>query len=353
MIATRFSGLSRTKAAGVLTLLGVAVLAAALASQSAAPVAGAVADPRGGDMALYEAIVTQMRAGVDYYDAAHGQLLANDYGTRSVFNWRLPTLSWLLALLPSLALGQAGLMGLAVLAGGAAGVLLHRAGGWVLAGPGAVLLMLSLAGTFAPGTVLLSEMAAGVLILLSASLYGLGQRRWGMVAGLAALLVRELAGIYILVCLYLAWRERRWSELAAWFALLCAYGLFFAWHYCQVQMHIGASDRAYADGWLQFGGVGFLVATAAFNGFFMVLPTWANGLLLPLALLGLWAWPGRKGSYAGLMVGAALGVFAVLGKPFNGYWGALYTPLLALGLPWLPWAVLDLGKALAGRPQAA
>lgn len=353
MIATRFAGWSRARAGGVLALLALALVVAVLASQAAPPVVEAVADPRGGDMALYAGIVTQMRGGADYYDAAHAQLLANDYGTQSVFNWRLPTLSWLLALLPSLAVGQGLLMALAVLAGAAAGVLLHRAGGWGLATPGAVLLMLSLAGTFAPATVLLSEMPAGVLILLSAALYGLGHWRSGMAAGFAALLIRELAGIYILVCLYLAWRNRRWSELVAWFALLCAYGVYFAVHYSAVHLHIGPGDPAYPDGWLQFGGLGFLIATAAFNGFFMILPGWVNALLLPLALLGLSAWPGRNGAHAGLMVGAALCVFAVLGKPFNTYWGALYTPLLTMGLAWLPWAMLDLGRGLVGRPVVA
>jgi hypothetical protein len=35
-----------------------------------------------------------------------------------------------------------------------------------------------------------------------------------------------------------------------------------------------------------------------------------------------------------------------VGKPFNNYWGAMYTPLLMLGLPWAMVALRDL---LTGR----
>lgn len=345
-IVTRFKAQGWASAAAMLAVLVAVVLVAIWVSldapQMAATTSVVAADQ--GDMALYAGIVEQMRGGDGYYVAAHEQLLGSGYGTQSVFNWRLPTLFWFIALFPSIGLAQIVVMVLAVGTGVAAGCLLHRQGGWVLAGPGALWLMLSLTGAFTPDAILLSELPAGLLILLSASLYGLGQRRWGMGFAVLALLLRELSGIYVLVCIYLAWREKRRGELLAWGAVLAGYGLYFIWHYAQVQAQILPTDPAYPDGWVQFGGLGFILATSAFNGYFALLPAWCHAVLLPLALLGILAMPGD--GHARLMVGAAIVVFAVIGKPFNAYWGALYTPLLAIGLAYAPFAVRDLCHAI-------
>ena len=68
---------------------------------------------------------------------------------------------------------------------------------------------------------------------------------------------------------------------------------------------------------------------------------------LPLGLLGLWAWP--KGTLALATVVVFVVLFAAVGKPFNYYWGALYTPVLMLGLGWVVAAMLD---GLRGHPAA-
>ena len=334
----------------MLALAGAAMLlclwvAAALPSVVAG---GAAASASDGDLALYRRIIQHMRDGTTYYSAAHEQLVNSGYGTQSVFNWRLPTLLWLLSKLPSLEVGQGVLMGLAVAAGTVMGRVLYREGGWRLAAPGSVVMMLSLAGAFVPGTVLLSEFPAGLLIFLSVGFYGLGHRQAGLAAGASALLVRELAGIYVLVCIWLAWRAKRWGELAGWGAVLLAYGAYFVWHYGQVQLHLEASDPGYAEGWVQFGGLRFVLATAAFNGFFAALPSVVYAALVPVALLGLRAWPGEAGARASLTVLAAIIVFAIVGKPVNDYWGLIYTPLLSLGLAWAPVAIADLVRSAIG-----
>lgn len=349
-VVTRFSGIGKAGAIGVLVLLVAAMVFMVLVSLHTTMPTGA-ADANSGDLALYRKIVEQMREGTNYYAAAHDQLVANGYGTLSVFNWRTPLLPSLVSLFPSLAMAQILLMVLVMVAGAAMCRLMHRLGGWALAGPALALMTLSLAGCFAPQTILFSDIPAGVLIMLSAALYGLDRRGWGMAAGAAALLVRELAGLYVLVCIYLAWREKRYRELAGWCAVLCVYGLYFAWHYYNVQLNIQTGDPGYSEGWLQLGGASFILKTVAFNGVFMLVPLWVNALVLPMAALGLAAWPLKTGAHAVLAVAAYAVLFALVGKVFNDYWGALYTPLMTLGLAWFPFALADLLRAIGAKRE--
>ncbi|HVZ15103.1 MAG TPA: hypothetical protein VG894_11635, partial [Bauldia sp.] len=95
-------------------------------------------------------------------------------------------------------------------------------------------------------------------------------------------------------------------------------------------------------GWLQFGGLPFVLRTAAFNGLLAFAPEWVSAILLPLAAIGLIAWPGGEGRRVAATVTAYLVLFLFVGKAFDDYWGALYTPLLMLGLGFAPAAIRDL-----------
>lgn len=346
---TRWRRLNRHQALGVLCLVAASIVLLLWIAAAAPPPVANTTGNNDGDLALFQRIIQHMRDGAGYYDAAHHELVTSGYGTQSVFNWRLPGLAWFWSALPSLQFGQWVLIAFAVVAANVIGRLFYLQGGLRLAVPGALVMILSLAGAFTPGTVLLSELTAGLLILLSVGLYGLGWRRTGLAVGALALVAREFAGLYFLVCFWLAWRNRRWSELAAWAAVLVAYGIYFAWHAWQVHQRVTGGDPGYGEGWIQFGGLGFVLATAAFNGFFALLPSMAHAVLVPLALLGLFAWPGETGIRASLTVLGTMAVFAIIGKPFNAYWGLIYTPLLSLGLAWVPFAVTDLSRAAFGN----
>jgi hypothetical protein len=115
---------------------------------------------------------------------------------------------------------------------------------------------------------------------------------------------------------------------------------------------IGPADRAYPEGWLQFGGLGFDLGTATFNGLFLLLPVWVTALYLPLALLGLCGWSAKGAARMAAAVLGLLVLFACFGKPDNLYWGSMYTPLLALGLPWALPALRDLWAAATPRQAA-
>jgi hypothetical protein len=127
-------------------------------------------------------------------------------------------------------------------------------------------------------------------------------------------------------------RERDWQKFLAYAASLTLYAAYFGWHWWMVSSQLGPMDRAYGEGWIAFGGLDFVLATAGFNGLWSLGPDWLPAVLLPLGLLGLWAWPQSRGLAA---VGVYLAAFLVVGKPFNAYWGAVYTPVLMLGLAWV------------------
>src|SRR5690606_23710194 len=105
-----------------------------------------------------------------------------------------------------------------------------------------------------------------------------------------ALFLRELAAPYVLVAAVLALRDRRWNEVAAWVVGGLAYSGYFAWHWWSVMQQLTPADRDYAEGWLQFGGPRFLLSAAGFNGLWSLMPGWFAALVLPLGLMGLWAW---------------------------------------------------------------
>ena len=305
-----------------------------------------------GDLALYGRIVADLRAGQSFYPAAHTELAAGYYGTLSVLNWRTPAYPWILSLFPSNAAAQMALGGLALLAAAAAYALFRRQANWLVAATLAPLLLISLGGCLAPMTVLYSEYASGLLILLSASCFGLGYRRTGLVTGVLALFTRERAAPYVIISLALAARERRFGEAAAWLLAIVAYAAFYFWHYQMVQAQLGPGDFAYPGGWLRLGGASFVLSTAGFNGLLAAAPLWISAILLPLGILGLVAWPGPADVRIALTVFAYLSAFAIVGKPLNEYWGAMYTPLLTLGLPWAGLAAIDMVRG-AKRPSGS
>jgi hypothetical protein len=349
MPPTRLAGLSRNWAITVLalTVLALLCLAAIALTRHDAPF-----DPtKMGDVHMYANVVDGLRHGGDFYDTLRAQLVAGHYGMKSVFNWRTPFFMSLTALMPSFRV-MYGLVILVALAGaGLACRLVWRELGPIAAGILVSLEILSLGACLAPRTYLISELPAGFLILLSATAYGLGARRTGFIAAVLALFIRELAGPYVLVCAFLAWRERRWRELAVWGIALIGYGGYFLWHVHMVLAHQSPADHGDPSGWLQFGGLDFVLSAAAFNGYFLTAPLWQTAVLLPIGFVGHMAWPGPAGERIALTVFFYLALYAVAGKSVDDYWGALFTPLLTLGIVWFPAALRDLWRAAFRRRE--
>jgi hypothetical protein len=351
MPSTRLAGLSRNWAIAVLAIAALALLCLGAISltQHDAPF-----DPtKTGDLHMYANVVDGLRHGGDFYDTLRAQLVAGHYGMKSVFNWRTPFFMSLTALMPS-NLGMYALVLLTALAGGGLAVWLTCRELGLIAGSSLVAVeILGLGTALVPGTFLISELPTGFLILLSATAYGLGARRTGFAAGALALFVRELAAPYVIICAFLAWRAGRRRELALWGVVLAAYAAYYLWHVQMVGLHQRPGDLGDNAGWVQFGGAVFDLKATAFNGYFTVAPLWETAILLPLACIGLMAWPGPAGERIALTVFAYLALFAIAGKDVNSYWGALFTPLMSLGLIWSPAGLRDLCRAALRRRTEA
>jgi hypothetical protein len=283
------------------------------------------------DLDTYQRVVAALRAGQGYYEALHQALLDGGYGTLSPLNWRTPLFLSFLALFPTLESAQVFLGLVTVVAWLIAVAFVYRRSGVGLAVWAGIVLALSLVSIIAYRAELSFELCCGTLILISVAAYGLGWRWAGFAVAMLALFVRELAVIYAVVCLAMAVRERRWGEVIGWLIGLAAYAGFYLWHWSQLSALIGPADHAAAADWLQFGGLVFVLRTAAFNGVLLVAPYWVAAIVLVFGLVGL-----KDQPRAAVTVALYLLLFLVYGRPENEYWGALYAPLISLGLVWAP-----------------
>ncbi len=97
---------------------------------------------------------------------------------------------------------------------------------------------------------LFAEVWSGLAIALSLTAYISQQRKLAIGWGLMALVFRELAAPYVLLCLILAARERRWSEVIAWISGGVCYLLAYYWHVQQILPRIPVDGVAHSQSWL-------------------------------------------------------------------------------------------------------
>jgi hypothetical protein len=190
------------------------------------------------------------------------------------------------------------------------------------------------------------ELWAGILIALSLGLYPRSVAA-SVVCGLAALAIREIALPYVIVMMTLAFVERRRQEAIAWLVGSAGFALYLAWHAHLVSLHMieGPADPS----WLRFPGWPHVVACSSWM-LFALPPYWLAGGLAVLGIIGVAT--ARHLRLALTVTGYMLAV-AIAGKPFNDYWGLVFTPLLAVGLVYaMPWVAQVLARAW-GRPAPA
>jgi hypothetical protein len=409
---TGYRRLSPRQARCVLALTGI-VLAGAVAL-TLSPWASSNLRPRQGrpnDVSLYRAEVERIRHGESYYQAAAAELPARGYPTRSVFNWRTPLPMWLLGKMPSAAWGKAllGLMALAAIMMALAALARDEGGqqhrhsdrseesgmqpqpggilrcaqndaaandaaandaaandaaandavppvapatGRMLAWLGcAVLLIGAMLPTVLADLLLMPELWAGTLIALSLAAYGIGRPRLGVACGLLAVLFRELALPYGLLCAAQAWHSRRRREALAWLIGLAAWLAFFGLHWWRVRGLIPPEAISHRHGWICCGGAAFVISTAQMNAYLLCLPQWATAVYLVAALVGFAGWNTPWGTRVGLSACLFLSAFAVVGQSFNQYWGAMIAPLLCFGAARAPRALGELWQAATARSQ--
>ena len=308
----------------------------------------------GGDTALFRAMVDRVHGGEGFYQASAAEMPSRGYPTRSVFNWRSPVPIWPIGKLPdpNLAKGLLGLMamGLIVLAF----EILAREQDNGLGRPLACALLLT--GPIAP-CVLYDEFVSpmswvAILIGLSICGYGLKRSAIGVAMGLAAVFCRELALPYCCLAAAFAWWYRRRGELSAWIVGLAGWTLFYGLHCWQATQFITHEAAAHQQGWIQFGGLPFVIALTQVNLYLLFLPQWVAALYFVAAMLGLAGWHTELGQRVGISVCLFVLAFALVGQEFNQYWGLMIAPLFCFGAVRFPASVRDLWRAADFSPAA-
>lgn len=311
----------------------------------------------GPDLLYYRTVVERVRNGENYYDVAHRELPRWGFPIGSMFNWRLPTYAYVLALFP----GQDAIRILLTLLA-MTGVLLAFVSEQKEHGPlnaaATTLLLIGVATWPVSGNACYAqEVWAGELILLSVGAAGCAalSPRWRIVsvaAGLLALFFRELVLPYCVIAGLLAfWNRRRWEALA-WLAGVALFFGYLFWHGQQVAARLTPEDRAGSTGvmgWVVFGGLPFDIMATRMNAFLMTLPGWLVFGYLFLGVIGLASWRSEQGIRVSLTTFAYLASFAVVGKPMNFNWGLMFAPLLPFGVVRGPAALAKLVQALRVR----
>jgi hypothetical protein len=282
------------------------------------------------DIDLYAAEIARIRAGEGYYQAAATELRAQGYPTKSIFNWRTPLPMWLIGKLPE-GMGKVLVAGLACVLILATLVVAAREGSLVEALLAGLLQFGAMMPCFLGQLYVMPALWAGILMGLSACAYSQGRWKMGLATGLAALFLRDLAGPYCIVCGLLAARDRRWRELALWGAGLVAYAVFFAAHAGIVRGLMRPDDLAHVHGWVQLGGLPFVISIVQMNSYLLIVPQFVTAIYFAAAMLGLAGWHNKAGQRFALPVCLYVLLFGFVGQPFNQYWGALVAPLFCLG----------------------
>jgi Na+/phosphate symporter len=173
----------------------------------------------------------------------------------------------------------------------------------------------------------------------------LASGRWkpAVLAGLVAVLLRELVVLYIIVALTIALFRGDRRQAVAWTGVLAVFAVYLGLHALEVGARLTDLDLRHDGGWIQFGGLGFVLATVRMQPLLLIAPAAVTAIYLPLTVLGLLAWEDRKALVLRATCIGFIAAFLVVGRPVNYYWGFLYAPLLALGVGWSARG----GKALA------
>lgn len=279
------------------------------------------------DRVLYENIVERVDEG--YYAAAADELRKGGYPLKPPPAFRPPSLAIFLGFLPN-TLSRLGV--LIVLCVGAVFAwmrMLEDAPAWERISL-ILLLMCGLANVGGPNSVYLHEAWSVCFIALSLAYYR--NLAWCLIFALIAVMIRETAILFPISMGIIALIERDFKR-AAWLILLgltCA-AFWFA-HAVAATTILLPSDPA-SPGWIAMGGVPMVLAASKWN----LLTSQLEGVWLALAFsvfaLSLATVKRVELRIAALYV--ALFSFALLwfGRPDNDYWGIMFSPFIALGLP--------------------
>lgn len=319
------------------------------------PASSAASEPVAPDLQLYQAVVAEVRGGKNYYDSAYPLIKQFGFPVSSPFNWRLPTYAYFFAIFPGPAWIQAAAIFLAI-----AGLLMAFTAEADEIGFGpALVTLVGLAGvglwTIDGGAYYTQEVWAALLILLSIGCHA-QQWHWeSVVAGLAALSLREHALPYCLVAATLSWIYGRHLQTVGWALGITGFFVLLLWHSSQVAQRVQLEDLNPAMGmgqWVRWGGLDFILTTARMNYFLNSLPSGAGWVLfvyVACSLIGLAELPPERAWLLLLTTTLYLAAYCVVGRKENVYWGLLYAPLLPWGWSRFCLTLMRVGRVACSR----
>ncbi|MCW3835422.1 DUF2079 domain-containing protein [Sphingomonas canadensis] len=348
---SRFAGLRKAHARLALALLALLVAAcfAALAIGDP-PALGASSggDRNRTDLGVYEDIVAGVRGGGNYYEVAADALRAGGYPLRPFLTMRQPALAAAEASMPPWLPGML-LVALALFTGMAWMLRLTEA--MPRLAPrliAALLLAGSMLAFFQPGLAAFHEIWAGLLVALSLALRRPGRWIEAAAIGLAAMLIRETAALYVLVMAVFAWREGARREAMGWGAALLLFAAVLGVHAWAVAGVTGPNDPA-SPGWLGLQGPGLFVKGIALSTALQLVPLWAAAPLVGLALFGWASWNDPLAARAlALFAGYALAL-ALFARLDTFYWALMASPVILAGLAFVPDGLRDLARQSLDR----
>ena len=305
-----------------LALLAV-LLTASVWSASSFQTYGQTSTPGGKtDLQLFGSVISRMQRGEPYYGAMGQELRAEGYPTASVFNWRTP--AWYYAMIWPFTSYL--FIPVTFMAASLSLYQLNRHGSFAQG----IALIALVGASFAthPVVVQATEPVCGVFIAYS--LFAYRRQAWitGAAVAVLALFVRELAAPYVVVCAAVALRHRRWRECAVWVGGAVLYFIYFAWHAHMVTLHQLPGALSHRESWIQGGGLRFMLAVVSSNVLLAALPTWVTAVTFVSIVAGITS--SRLSSHLRACALIYLAAFAVIGYPFNWYWG--WVPIFAFAV---------------------
>jgi hypothetical protein len=300
------------------------------------------------DLQLYRDIIGGVASGGNYYEVAAREHRAANYPLKPFYTVRLPTHATVYA-----AIGERAMIVLLWILSAAL-----LAAWWVrlkpvlplpLLGATMVLMAGGLGGLLQPVTGLFHESWAALLLALMIALRRPGRAWPAIVAGGAALMVRELALPMILAMGGLALVEKRWREAAGWVAVVAIFAAYLALHAQWVSQVVRPGDPA-SPGWSGLLGLQFALKSVAKVTFGVRLP---EALAAALLILSLFGWASVRSGWALraflLLLGYGM-MLALFARADTFYWALIAAPLSFAGLAFLPAAFSDLAKAIPRKP---